>query len=141
MKKKTNRMAIAIFLLANMLCATVTAGAQEVKKSSLQQQAEAADAKKEVAKARSLYIHAFNDYANKGQLRTAVECAAKATALYYKENFYQEAFDLLRRADQTAAASQNSPGEKAAMYYLTTKERLQMYIKMRRNVNAQEQAN
>ena len=82
--------------------------------------------------ARSTYIHAFNDYANKGQVLQGVQCAAKAAALYYKENFYQEAFDLLRRAYQVVAASSLTSPQQSACHYLTTKERLQMYIKMRR---------
>ena len=122
-----------------MLLCTVSAAAQETEKSSLHQQAEAADAKKEIAKARSGFIHAFNDYATRGVLKPAVECAAKASALYYKENFYQEAFDLLRRADQIVVASQLNPSAKAELHYMTTKERLQMYIKMRRSPSALEQ--
>jgi len=88
-----------------------------------------------------LYIHAFNDYINKGQTRQGVECAVKATALYYKENFYKEAFDLLRRADQTIMAANAGNSEKAAMHYLTTKERMQMYIKLKKSASAQDQLN
>ena len=130
-----------ILLFVNMLLCVTLANAQEAQKSNLQQQAETADKNKEVAKARSLYIHAFNDYAGQNQLKAGVECAAKAAALYYKENLYQEAFDLLRRVDQTIAASKLNTPDKAALNYLTTKERLQMYINMRRAASAQEQLN
>ena len=113
--------------------------AQEVQKSELQQRAEAVDPKKNIASARSLYIHAFNDYANKGQVRQGVECAVKATALYYKENFWKEAFDLLRRADQTISASKLPTNERAAAHYLVTKERMQMYMKLRKGESVKEQ--
>ena len=129
-------------LILNLMFCGVCAFAQEAQKSQLQQRAEAEDAKHNVPAARSLYIHAFNDYANKGQLRLGVECATKATALYYKENYYKEAFDLLRRADQAVMAdNQMSQAEKAAAHYLTTKERMQMYIKLRKSANALDQLN
>ncbi len=128
-------------LFINMLLCVTLANAQETKKSDIQQQAETAYQKKEVIRARSLYIQAFNDYANKKQLKSGVECAAKAATLYYKDNLYQEAFDLLRRVDQTISGSGLNTPNRAALNYLTTKERLQMYINMRRSASAQEQLN
>lgn len=123
-----------------MLCCCTVVCAQE--KSQLQKEAEAVDPAQNIAKARSLYIHAFNDYANKGQTRPGVECAVKATAMYYKENSYQEAFDLLRRVDQTIEADQKAmASQKAAMHYLTSKERMQMYVKMKRAASALDQLN
>ena len=131
-----------LVLLFCLLASSAFINAQEVKKSDLQQKAEAIDPKKNIAGARSMYIHAFNDYYNKGQIHKGVECAVKATALYYKENFYKEAFDLLRNADNAVNSGKNmSPGEKAAAHYLVTKERLQMYIKMRKYESAKDQLN
>ena len=130
-----------ILLFCVFVCSAFV-NAQEAAKSELQQKAEAIDPKKNIAGARSMYIHAFNDYYNKGQIHQGVECAVKATALYYKENFYKEAFDLLRRADDAVNAGKNmSPGEKAAAHYLVTKERLQMYIKLRKYESAKDQLN
>ena len=126
-------------ILASLLLCVTLVGAQEAQKSELHKKAEAIDPKKEIAKARSTFIHAFNDYANKGQVKPGVECAVKATALYYKENYYQEAFDLLRRADQTIEESKVSAGEKAALHYQTTKERMQMYLKLHRGASVKEQ--
>ena len=129
-------------LIVNVLLCCTFAFAQEVQKSELHQRAEAEDAKHNVPAARSLFIHAFNDYANRGQVRQGVECATKATALYYKENYYKEAFDLLRRADQTIADNkQMDAAAKAAAHYLVTKERMQMYIKLRKSANAMDQLN
>ena len=113
--------------------------AEEVQKSELQQRAEAIDANKNIAAARSTFIRAFEDYAAKGSVRQAAECGAKGAALYYKENMYQEAFDLLRRIDQAANAdSKSSSVEKAAAHYMTSRERMQMYMKMRRAANTLE---
>ena len=128
-----------VIFVFSLLCCCATF-AQD--KSELQKQAEAVDPGQNIAKARSLYIHAFNDYIGKGQTRQGVECGVKATAMYYKENFYQEAFDLLRRIDQIINADQKAANsEKAAMHYLATKERMQMYMKMKRQPSAKDQLN
>jgi signal transduction histidine kinase len=68
-----------------------------------------------------------------------VECGVKAVALYYKENAYHESFELLRRIDQTIDASQNSYQDKSAMHYMTMRERMQMYLKLRKPESVKEQ--
>lgn len=133
MKIKT--IAIALSLL---LC-TATASAQEAQKSSLQQRAEAAAEKGKVGEARFNYIRAYEDYANRGQIAQGVHCGVKATAMYYKENYYKEAFDLLHHIDQNIIASNQSASEKAALHYLTAKERMQMYMKLRKPASAADQ--
>ena len=133
-----NKKSFILFLSLFFCCTFV--GAQEVQKSSLQQKAEAADENKNIANARFMYIRAFEDYVNKGQTRQGVECGVKATALYYKENYYKEAFDLLHRIeDQINADKQSNASGKAALRYLTSKERMQMYMKLRKGSNVQEQ--
>lgn len=130
-----------IIILMNLLFCCATVSAQDDQKSDLQKRAEAVDPTQNIASARSLFIHAFNDYYNKGQIAQGVECAVKATALYYKENYYKEAFDLLRRADEVVNAASLSSSEKAALHYPVTKERLQMYIKLRKSDSAKDQLN
>ena len=130
-----------IFLTLCLLFCCMVSYAQESTKSELHQRAEAVDAKKNIASARSLYIHAFNDYYNKGQIQRGVECAVQATALYYKENFWKEAFELLRRADETINSSKLSAAEKAGAHYTVTKERLQMYMRLRKPESAKDQLN
>ena len=116
--------------------------AQDAAKSDLQQRAETEDAKGSVASARFFYIRAFEDYVGKGQAQQGVECGVKATALYYKENLYKEAFDLLRRIDQNIeSGGQKTAAAKAALHYLTTKERFQMYMKMRKAASVVDQLN
>ena len=129
---------VLILILSVLFCCG-TIVAQE--KSDLQKRAEAVDPSKNIASARSLFIHAFNDYYNKGQIHQGVECAVKAAGLYYKENYWKEAFDLLRRADETVNAGKQSAAEKAASHYLVTKERVQMYIKLRKSESAKDQLN
>ena len=128
------------FLLLVLFLNGVALSAQEVQKSDLQQRAEAAVGNGTVAGARSLYIRAFEDYTNKGQVQQGVECAVKAAALYSKENMYKEAFELLRHVDQTINVSkQKADVNEAALHYMVTKERLQMYMKFRKTESAKEQ--
>ena len=128
-------------LIVSMLFYSVTALADDTKKSKLHMQAESIDAKENIAKARSTFIHAFNDYANRGEIALATECATKATALYYRENYWQEAFDLLRRADMVISESKLNTPDRAANHYWVTKERFQMYMKMHRAEPAKEHLN
>ena len=132
-----NKKVILLVLSLFFCCGIVSA--QDAKKSELQQRAEADQEKGNVASARFHYIRAFEDYANKGQTKQGVECGVKATALYYKENYYKEAFDLLRRIDQNIIANEKSGASKAALHYLVTKERMQMYMKLRKPQSAKEQ--
>ena len=131
-----------IFLFLSMFFCCVLVNAQEEQKSELQQRAETEDAKNNIANARSLFIRAFDDYVGKGQINSAVECGTRATALYYKENNYKEGFELLRRVDQAISAEERkNNANMSALHYLVTKERLQMYIKMRSTARALDQIN
>ncbi len=123
------------FLCIISLLTAITAVAQ---KSELQQRAEAAEKDGTIGTTRYLYIRAFEDYSNKGQVEQAVECGTIATSLYYKENFYKEAFELLHRVTQTISQA-TSESQKAALLYRVSKERLQMYIKLRKPESAKDQ--
>ncbi len=129
---------IFILLLSLSLGFSVV-NAQEAQKSELHQRAESDFEKGNVASARFHFIRAFEDYAKKGDLKSGMECAARGTAMYYKENYWKEAFDLLRRADQEVDASGKNAKEKAALHYIITKERLAMYIKLRKGDSAKDQ--
>jgi len=126
-----------LILVVTLLCCCVFASAQ---KSELQERAEGENVKGNVATARYLFIKAYDEYADQGQLQAGVECAVKATALYYRENYYKEAFDLLRRVDQTIEAK-GQENSKRGLHYLTSKERMQMYMKLRKGASVQEQLN
>ena len=87
-------------LLLSLSLGFATVNAQDANKSELHQRADSDFTKGNVASARFHFIRAFEDYAKKGQLKVGMECAARGTELYYKENYWKEAFDLLRRADR-----------------------------------------
>lgn len=129
---------VLIVFLSMLLGWAVATSVQGADQSSLQERAEAESGKGNVANARSLFIRSFEDYASKGQMAQSVECGVKATSLYYKENLYKEAFDLLRRIDQSIEAN-GKGANRAALHYQTSKERYQMYMKMRKSASALEQ--
>lgn len=133
-KKMRNRYFLVLVL--SVLLGSVSIFAE---KSELHQRAEAEDAKNNIANARSLYIRSFESYVGKGQMDEGVACGVKATSLYYKENFWKEAFDLLRRVDQTIDAGQGMTSAKAALHYQTSKERMKMYVKLRKSDRAMDQ--
>ena len=135
--KMKRKFLITLFAL---LFSWIAVGAQEIQKSELQQRAEDEGAKGHVATARYTYIRAFEDYFDKGQSSLGVDCGTKATALYYKENYYKEAFELLRRVDQTIDAKEQGAA-RSALHYMVTKERLKIYMKLRKSANAAEQLN
>lgn len=137
-KQKTNDMnkkGIILFLSLLISCATYA------QKSDLQQHAEAALESAKPIEARYTFIRAYEDYAHKGQMKQSVECGVKATALYYRENLYKEAFELLRRIEQSIIASQTDAAKKSALFYLTSKERYNMYTKLHKGASAKEQLN
>jgi len=122
---------VFIVMTGLLLCCVLTQ-AQNEQKSRLHQTAETESEKGNVAASRYNYIRAYEDYFNKGQLRPGVECAAKATVLYYKENYYEEAFDLLRMAEQNVIAKKVEGPARAALFYVTAKERFNMYLRLRK---------
>ena len=64
---------VFVLLFSVLFCCSFV-NAQESAKSELEQKAEAIDPKKNIAGARSMYIHAFNDYYNKGQIHKGGVC-------------------------------------------------------------------
>ena len=131
---------IFILLLSVLLCNTITS-AQDAGMSDLQKRAESIDSKKQPNTARSLFMQAFSDYCNKGQLKQGAECVVKASQICQRESMYHEAFDVLTKADQDIIATQHSAKEKAGAHYVLTKERLQMYIKLKKSESAKAQLN
>ena len=127
-----NKRFFIVILSAFLGCVSLMA-----QKSELHQRAEAEDAKHHVANARSLYIRAFESYARNGQINEGVTCGVKATSLYYKENLYKEAFEFLRQVDQAIDGSRAS--NKSALRYQTAKERMQMYMRLRKTDRIKEQ--
>ena len=127
MNKKVLILSLGLFFA----CCLVRA--QDTQKSELQQRAESSLKDNKTIDARYNYIRAYEDYMNKGNYEAGTECGVRAVALYYGENLYKEAFDLLSRIEQNI---KGDPSSKAAQHYLTSKERYEMYMRMKRPASA-----
>lgn len=127
-----------LFLLAIChLC--LTAGAQE-RGNDFEKQARASLTQKDYIRARYLFLQAYNAFAANEQYAQATECGVQAAALYHRENYYNEAFDLLYSVERTIIGGEQKTGkEMPALRYPVTRERLRMYIKLRKSASAQEQ--
>ncbi len=100
---------ISILLLATF-CIFTQLHAQN-RADELMKQAQENLTKKEYIKARYLFLQAYNAFATQDKYAQAVECGVNASALYHRENYYKEAFELLRgqltKLEETAKASHN----------------------------------
>ncbi|MDE6173795.1 MAG: sensor histidine kinase, partial [Bacteroides sp.] len=99
-------------------------------------------AQKEYIKARYLFLQAYNAFSSQGKYEQAVECGINACALYHRENYYKEAFELLRSADLLVSdGEQKQSKPMPALHFRISKERLQMYINLKNPARAKEQLN
>ena len=117
----------------------LTAGAQE-RGNDFEKQARASLSQKDYIRARYLFLQAYNAFAANEQYAQATECGVQAAALYHRENYYNEAFDLLYSIERTIIGGEQKTGkEMPALRYPVTRERLRMYIKLRKTASAKEQ--
>lgn len=117
----------------------LTAGAQE-RGNDFEKQARASLSQKDYIRARYLFLQAYHAFAANEQYAQATECGVQAAALYHRENYYNEAFDLLYSVERTIIGGEQKTGkEMPALRYPVTRERLRMYIKLRKTASAKEQ--
>ena len=132
-----------IFVLClNLFLLVAVATAQETQKSELHQQAESALSNSHPVTARYTFVRAYEDYFNKGKFQQGLECVAKAASLHISENEYKEAFDLLMNADQAINGKpQLSDSQKDGLHYQVSKERMNIYMRLRRPQSVLEHIN
>ena len=129
---------IATALLLAVLCAYSQVHAQN-RADELMKQAQENLAKREYIKARYLFLQAYNAFSSQDKYDKAVECGVNASALYHRENYYKEAFELLRGADMVVAAGEQKSGKPLPeLRFRISKERLQMYIGLKNPARAKE---
>lgn len=130
-----------LFLFLGLLFTSFSAVAQDGKVSELQERADEEYNRGYLINSRALYLRAFEDYIKKGQLKQGVECGIKVTSLYTRENSFKESFEMLRRLDQAINSGKNSATLAAELHYQVAKERLQIYMKIRKGESAKVQLN
>lgn len=128
-----------LFVAFFCLCAQTYA---QNRADELMKQARESLEKKEYIKARYLFLQAYNSFASQEKYAQAVECGVNASALYHRENYYKEAFELLRSTEQLVGAGEQKL-QKALpdLRFRINKERLQMYINTKNPARAKEQLN
>ena len=122
------------------LCYLSLPVAAQGKGDDLQKQAMESLEKKEYIRARYMFLQAYNAYIGAAQYEQAVACGVQASALYHRENYYNEAFELLYSVEQNLIDGEQKTGRQMpALRYPITRERLQMYIKLRKSASAKDQ--
>lgn len=103
-------------------------------------QAEEAMAAKEYIKARYLYLKAYEAFVKEAKMAEAVPCAVNVASLYYRENYYKEAFEILLAAEQTLNAAEKASGSvNPALHYPIVRERHKIFMKLRNAERANDQ--
>lgn len=134
-------MRIMYFIITLVLCFCTTLKAEN-RANDLMKQAQSSLEQKDYTKARYLFLQAYKAFSSEGDYTQAIDCGTKATYLYYRENYYQEAFDLCRQMTQYLLTEEDKAQK--TFYdqrFQLTKERLQMYIKLKNAAQAQLQLN
>lgn len=138
-KIQVMRIYYSIIILIIGFCVSLQA---QDNADNFKRQAQSSFENKDYMKARNLYIQAYKEYANEGKATQAIECGTQAASLYYRENNYQDAFELCRQMSQIVANQEQAEQKKLYdLRFMITKERLQMYIKLRNAAQAQLQLN
>lgn len=131
---------VIYLLILIALCYPTLPIAAQGKGDDLRKQAQENLADKEYIRARYLFLQAYNAYADEAKYEPAVACGVQASALYHRENYYNEAFELLYKIEQTLIEGERKAGHSMpALRYPVTRERLRMYIKLRKAASAKDQ--
>lgn len=123
---------IAALLLSAMSTMAASRG------DGLLDQAKANYAKKDYTPARYYFKEALNAYVSEKNPQKAVEAGVAAAQLFHRENYYKEAFEMLSRADAAIGEQVASGNPVGGLYYDTSRERLEMYIKLKNSAKARE---
>lgn len=95
---------------------------------------------KEYQKARVEYYHAYTAYAAAGKYEDAVACGTKVTGLLYINGAYKEAFEMLRDVEEKITQCETATRRsRPDLRYSTVKERMNMYMRLKKSANAKEQ--
>ena len=91
---------IVTLLITFCFYLSVYAQAPQDKATELKEQALSSLKQKDYIKARYLFKKAYEAFAVRENYPQAIECGIQANALYVRENFYKEGFELCRNMEQ-----------------------------------------
>ena len=131
---------IVTLLITFCFYLSVYAQAPQDKATELKEQALSSLKQKDYIKARYLFKKAYEAFAVRENYPQAIECGIQANALYVRENFYKEGFELCRNMEQLIWTGEQKQNK--VFYDLRfpiSKERLQMYISLKNPAQAKNQ--
>lgn len=133
-------MRVIYLLLSFMLCFCPVMQAQNTTNQFMKQAQSSLE--KRLHQSSLSFLQAYKSLSQQGDYKQAIDAGTQAAYLYYCENYYQEAFDLCRQMNQFILTEelklQKSLYEQR---FQVTKERLEMYIKLKNAAQAQVQLN
>lgn len=130
-------------ILSLILCLGIIDSAQAANSGqSYMQQAQSCLSRKEYTQARYLFLQAYNAYLKEGNTASAIKCGVQTTSLYYRENYYKEAFNLCTSMEQEVTKHEQKTGKyMPELRFYINKERLHMYVSLKRAPQALELLN
>ena len=135
-------MKTSITSLLIIFCFSILTYAQtpQDRATELKEQAQSSLKQKDYIKARYLFKKAYEAFAARENYPQAIECGVQANALYVRENFYKEGFELCRDMEQLLwTGEQNKKKVFYDLRFLINKERLQMYTALKNPAQAKTQ--
>lgn len=135
-------MKFTYLVVAISLCFCLVTNAQETTESAenLVKMAQSNYNQKDFTQARYLFKQAYGAYAAKDDYKKAVACGLQVSALYHRELYYKEAFEMCRVMDQLVSAGEAKQQKRyVGLHFAITKERFNMYLKLRNAVQANTQ--
>ena len=130
-------------ILSLILCLGIIDSVQAANSGqSYMQQAQSCLSRKEYTQARYLFLQAYNAYIKEGNTASAIKCGVQTTSLYYRENYYKEAFNLCTSMEQEVTKHEQKTGKyMPELRFYINKERLHMYVSLKRAPQALELLN
>lgn len=130
---------VTVLALLAIMCIVVPSWGQNRAEDQLKE-ARANLEKQEYIRARYFFVQASQSFMKAGRLEEAVSSGVKAGELYHQEKLYTEAFDLLLKVEQDILSALPSDDARASVLrYPIVKERMRMYIDMKRAPKVFEQ--
>lgn len=134
------RTLVTIIFISLCLQATVYSQTDIEKGKQFKEQAANSLKQQKYIEARYLFKRAYDSYAASGNYQQAVDCGIRTNALYLRENFYKEAFDLSYKMENLVMnGEQNLQKEFPELHFRITKERMQMYAMLKKTAEANNQ--
>ncbi|MDR1882019.1 MAG: HAMP domain-containing histidine kinase [Prevotella sp.] len=118
----------------------INAQAPSTKADELMKSGESSLKNKEYTKARYLFKQAYTIFAAQENYAQAIECGLKASALYTRENYINESFDLVDNMSRLIATGEEKLQKPLYdLRFAVTNERLRIYMRIKTPAKAKSE--